>query len=384
MKLHYKYITLLLLCCFLGSDLIHAQEKNTQQGEIVMTQAELDSLLLKIVRYKKEQMAKQSEYRYASNKGIDTILRGQRTTMSRATMGQPQEQGYSFNEERIYNEFARLNNRIDGLILNLGSSRGTSSVPPRQTYSSPNQGQPNVIYMQPDGGSDQPTLAPGFGMNTQPEGRTRTADGKSDQVVINTSKDEDKMSDAELKRSQESAQLQNQINDLTEKVRVLGKLEETTESDEYDSEISELNSRIAALTTDLEESNKAAAAERESRAQSQRDLAALKDLRAYNMNVYFANNSTTLGPSDKVALGELAKIIKDHEENLTVMLHGFASKSGSASYNNKISFERAEAVKNALRGFGIQARNIVTLPHGVDDSGNANQARRVEVSLRVM
>lgn len=410
MKLHYKYFTLILLSCFLASDLVHAQERDTEQGEIVMRQSELDSLLLKIVRYKKEQMAKESKLRNAEAAGeIDGLFNSQdsqqpqRTTMSTGSMdgqpprttmstpmgGQPPQNQGSINQERIYNEFARLNDRIDGLILNLGSSgSGTSSVPPRQTFSTPGGGgQPNVIYMQPDGGSDQPTMAPGFGANaTPPRRQNSTNDGRSGQVVVNTGEsDEDKESETKIKRSEEkSAQLQNQISDLNEKIRVLGKLEETTESDEYNAEISELNTKIAGLKTSLEESNKAAAEEREKRAKAQEDRAALKNLRDYNMKVYFGNNATTLGPSDKVALEELAKIIKNHEENLTVMLHGFASKSGSAAYNNKISLERAEAVKSALRGFGIQARNIVTLPHGIDDGGDADQARRVEVSLRVI
>lgn len=381
MKLHYKYFSLLLLCCFLGNDLIYAQQKNSAQGEIVMKQSELDSLLLKIVRHKKEQMAKQrADRNVAGSRSIDPTLQPERTTMS-ASMGQPQQDVGSYNEERIYNEFARLNNRLDGLILNMGGSgAGVSSVPPRQTFSTPGGGEPNVIYMQPGSQNQQPTLAPGFGMNAT---QTTPKEGKSDKVII-SSGDGDKQSDEQAKLNMENAKLQNEISQLTEKVRVLGKLEEVTESDEYSAEISELNGKIAELRSNLDQSNKAAASERESRAKSQHELDALKDLREYSMKVYFANNSTTLGSSDKMALVDLADIIKNHEKNLTVMLHGFASKSGSASYNNKISFERAEAVKNALRGLGIRARNIVSLPHGVDDSGDADQARRVEISLVVM
>ncbi|HLS31017.1 MAG TPA: OmpA family protein [Flavobacteriaceae bacterium] len=383
MKLHYRYFTLILFSFFLGSDLIHAQVKDAEQSEIVMRQSELDSLLLKIVRYKKEQMAKERKYRYTkASESIDSILQPQeKSRMITTPMDEQSKQQGSINEERIFNEFARLNNRLDGLILNMGTTRGVSSVPPQQSFSAPSEGDPNVFYIQPDG-QQHPALAPGFGQS--PSQQQFPNEGKKERIIIDSGEDDQKLSDAEAQRLQESAKLQYQINDLTEKMRVLGKLEETSDNGEYDAEISELNAQITALKDSLEESNKAAAAERESKAKSQQELAALKDLREYSLKVYFANNSTTLGSSDKMALEELAKIVKNHQDNVTVMLHGFASKSGSAAYNNKISFERAEAVKKALQAIGIRARNIVTLPHGVDDSGDAAQARRVEVSLVVM
>jgi outer membrane protein OmpA-like peptidoglycan-associated protein len=68
---------------------------------------------------------------------------------------------------------------------------------------------------------------------------------------------------------------------------------------------------------------------------------------------------------------------------VTVVLSGFASKKGSAIYNNKLSFERAEAIKKILLSKGLSAKDIMTLHHGVDDSQSEAEARRVEITFLI-
>lgn len=372
MKINLKYIALLLTICFLGMDQIHAQERrSSEESEIVMTQSELDSLLLKIRRYKQRELAKQRKYRQSDNvREYDSILAPKtKTTKSFAA---PSENMDMQNQERIYNEFARLNNRIDWLILNMGNSN-----PQARTSYVPNSGSgsPSVVYIDPNSQTQKP-FAPGImGEQMMPDNANQEKSAKSTETTTIPQ---------ESYVSPESQKLQDEINDLNEQVRVLGKLGETTQSKEYDGEISELTERIENLKSELQESRKRADEERALREQSDRDRSSrVKGLRDMGFVVYFANNSTKLSSSDEMAVKKLAENLDGYDgDDYTVMLHGFASKSGSAAYNNKISFERAENVKRALRQNGINAKNIVVYPHGIDDSGKPEEARRVEVTLR--
>src|SRR5690625_1918212 len=377
MKLYFKYIIFFFLICFFYSDFTFAQRSESEQSEIIMRQSELDSFLLKLVRHKKEQMAKQRKSRQLGiGKRYDSLLHPEQ----KRKIKKGSDEASRYSEERIYNEFAWLNNRIDWLILNMSGGR-TVSVP-SGNISVPG-GDPNVIYIQPGSHSQQQPFSPGL-LYGQADHGANVSSGRPGEVERSGFTDSEVKTEETYKPSEEEARLQSQIADLTEKVRVLDQLGETTQSKEYDDEITGLNARIEELQTNLEESQRLAAAEREERERSKLDEATLKELREYSLNIYFANNSTSLGSSDVIALEELAETMKKYEQNLTVVLHGFASKSGSAAYNNKISFERAESVKNVLRKNGVRARNIVTLPHGVDDTGKAEHARRVEVSLRVL
>lgn len=364
MKIQIKYIALILIACFLGMDMVHAQERRSNESEIVMTQSELDSLLLKIRRYKQRELAKQREYNHADNKKrYDAVLAPDGKKSDKNV--QNREFG-SMEMERIYNEFARLNNRIDGLILNMNSGQvasGTSYVPQSSGSS------PNVIYIQPDGSQSQKPFAPGI-MGNQMMDDANQPDKPKTSERVETPAEQPKTDSGETQK------LQDEIAQLTERVRVLDRLGQTTESKEYDGEISELTSRIEGLKSDLEESRKKAEASERERA------AKIKEMKDLGLTVYFANNARNLSASDKVSLEKLAKSLEDYKGQYTLLLHGFASKSGSAAYNNKISFDRAEAVKNALRQHGVDAKDIVIYPHGIDESGNAEEARRVEVSIK--
>lgn len=373
MKLHIKYIVLLMTAILLGVDTIEAQERyNTNESEVVMRQSELDSLLLKIRRYKQAQRAKEREIRKAlSSAKYDSILGVASTsnkTKAAAEIPAYTESKSDLNDERVYNEFARLNNRIDWMILNMNNG----STPYRSnSMGAGGNGQPNVIYIDSD---NEPNRGQPF-----PPGMMGLQD---DEVGANTAKnlvDDQALNAAEA----EANKLQGQINEMNEKIRVLGKLGASSDSDAYDDEISQLNTRLADLKGELEASNKRAEEERAKRENLEMTRESLKSLREYDLQVYFANNSTSLGNSDKIALKDLAKMIKGNEKHVTIMLHGFASKSGSAQYNQQISFKRAHAVRHVLRGAGVPAKNIVILPHGIDDSGEAAKARRVEVGLSV-
>src|SRR5690606_6236451 len=101
----------------------------------------------------------------------------------------------------------------------------------------------------------------------------------------------------------------------------------------------------------------------------------------YQHTVYFANNSTTIGDQDIIALQQLGNKINNSPHRATVILRGYSSTVGNAAYNEQLSRRRAEAVKKILMQYGLDAKHIVTLYHGADDSRSDDLARRVEITL---
>lgn len=99
--------------------------------------------------------------------------------------------------------------------------------------------------------------------------------------------------------------------------------------------------------------------------------------------VFFNNNSTSIKQIDFVALIEVMKII---EQNPTVdiYLEGFASKKGSSIYNEKLSLQRTEAVKQYMISKGIHPKRILSNYLGVDYAApNEDFARRVDITFEV-
>lgn len=103
----------------------------------------------------------------------------------------------------------------------------------------------------------------------------------------------------------------------------------------------------------------------------------------YKDDIYFADNSKILNTEALQIIEQLYTIL-DNNENLDVVVKGFASNKGNALYNENLSMQRTEAVKKALMLRGVHPTRVLTQYHGIDYSAkDANKARRVEISLLV-
>ena len=100
--------------------------------------------------------------------------------------------------------------------------------------------------------------------------------------------------------------------------------------------------------------------------------------------VFFANNSTVISTNDQRIIQNLTPIIKEKQNEILVVLKGFASKVGNAFYNNQLSYNRADAIKQILVNNGVNPSNIMILYHGSDSTVSADEARRVEISLELI
>lgn len=96
--------------------------------------------------------------------------------------------------------------------------------------------------------------------------------------------------------------------------------------------------------------------------------------------LYFANNKTIPLAYDPTIVDEMVAMLQAHPE-LSILLEGYASAVGSASYNNVLSMQRAVAVAQILNGKGISNERILTAFKGIDSQATPAQARRVELRV---
>lgn len=96
--------------------------------------------------------------------------------------------------------------------------------------------------------------------------------------------------------------------------------------------------------------------------------------------LYFANNKTVPLAYDPTIIDEMVTMLQAHPE-LSILLEGYASAVGSASYNNVLSMERAVVVAQILNGKGISNERILTAFKGIDSQATPTQARRVELRV---
>lgn len=104
-------------------------------------------------------------------------------------------------------------------------------------------------------------------------------------------------------------------------------------------------------------------------------------------NVLFALNKATLKPGDMKSVDNLARFMKSYPKR-NVMIEGYTDSTGSLQFNEKLSRERADAVRNALVNDGISPERIVTKGYGPEYPVASNKTasgrqenRRVEVVI---
>ena len=114
---------------------------------------------------------------------------------------------------------------------------------------------------------------------------------------------------------------------------------------------------------------------------------------AYNMlvekygkmkkSILFENNSSAIASINQSTLFEIISIINENT-TVDVYLEGFASKKGNPKYNEKLSLERTEEVKEYLISKGVHPTRILSHYHGIDFSAKDEQsARRVDLTFIV-
>jgi outer membrane protein OmpA-like peptidoglycan-associated protein len=104
-------------------------------------------------------------------------------------------------------------------------------------------------------------------------------------------------------------------------------------------------------------------------------------------DVLFDTGKAELNSGAARKLDQLAQFLTEHSDR-RVQIEGFTDSVGTDSYNLDLSQRRADAVRSALRGRGIDAARITTQGYGKEfpvasngESGGRQLNRRVEVTI---
>jgi outer membrane protein OmpA-like peptidoglycan-associated protein len=104
-------------------------------------------------------------------------------------------------------------------------------------------------------------------------------------------------------------------------------------------------------------------------------------------DVLFDTGKAELNSGAARKLDQLAQFLTEHPDR-RVQIEGFTDSVGTDSYNLDLSERRADAVRSALRGRGIDATRLTTQGYGKEfavasnaDSGGRQLNRRVEVTI---
>ncbi len=104
-------------------------------------------------------------------------------------------------------------------------------------------------------------------------------------------------------------------------------------------------------------------------------------------NIFFDTGKSTLRPESNAELERLVKLMKD-VPSLKIEISGHTDNTGSASLNETLSQDRAQAVVNYLKGKGIAANRMTAMGYGssrpIASNGTADgrqQNRRTEFEI---
>ena len=97
---------------------------------------------------------------------------------------------------------------------------------------------------------------------------------------------------------------------------------------------------------------------------------------------YFDHDSTMLKPGGYQEISRIASVLNKYP-GTRIQIAGHTDDRGSEQYNQQLSWQRAEAVKNALIQQGVNPSRITTMGYGESQpiSSSRAQNRRVEITI---
>ena len=177
-------------------------------------------------------------------------------------------------------------------------------------------------------------------------------------------------------------------DDLQQAQAIQAGLAETNQQAQQNkAELEKQNAELAAQNAALSEQQKKIAANQAAIAANTARFGQLNDYYIYDeVTVYFGNGKTKVDPKynpQLVALAEKAKDVKGY----MIQVKGYASSSGSASLNQKLSDERANNVTNILLQGGHVPLTNMLAPGAMGESrqvGNDKTAESEAQNRRVV
>ncbi len=107
----------------------------------------------------------------------------------------------------------------------------------------------------------------------------------------------------------------------------------------------------------------------------------------FKSDVLFPYDSYSLKPGSNDELDRVAKVLNQYPQT-NIIVAGYTDSKGADDYNKILSERRAESVKNALTGMGVNQSRITTMGYGKNNpiADNGTEAgrlknRRVEIVI---
>jgi outer membrane protein OmpA-like peptidoglycan-associated protein len=134
--------------------------------------------------------------------------------------------------------------------------------------------------------------------------------------------------------------------------------------------------------------SEAASIQRESQVAAQAEQKSLDVLTVtFKSDFLFSVNSSTLLPGAYDELERVAQVLNQYPQT-TMRISGHTDSKGSEEYNQNLSERRAQSVKNALTGMGVDPARMTVIGYGKSKpiASNATEAgrqqnRRVEIRI---
>ena len=339
-----KIKTTLFCVAMVSSGVIFAQsEKTAEKSEstIVMTKAELDSFLTKIADARRAEL-KRRDSKNVKQELAELRLQHQYQNQSQQRYQMQSSSYENASNEQVLRELRYINQRIDNQIANnngYARGRGDNStiIMPGNTATVPSQPAPvNVVSTN---NNNKKIAALEATIDS-----LKRATSKKDSFVGNTEASKDTYR-PDNSSADSVAMMKGRLSDVRRQMQLL-----------------ELKMKGSSKETVKEVKG--------------------AEKTYFKQQVYFANNSETLGDEYIKYVQELTQILIQFPE-AKVLLEGWASPKGTVLYNKQLSMRRAESVEKAFLNNGISASRVLSSFRGVDRKSSEQHARRVDMSIIV-
>lgn len=105
--------------------------------------------------------------------------------------------------------------------------------------------------------------------------------------------------------------------------------------------------------------------------------------------IHFVTSSAGILPDSQALLQEIAAVLAQHPEIHGLEIQGHTDDTGGAAFNKRLSQDRAEAVRTALLGLGVDSNRLSAVGYGsekplVPNTSEGNRAKNRRVQLVIL